>query len=185
MLILAGWVDRGHQDTVDSPLEESRVLREPLGGKRLLSTESEHRRLAAKAKASVREGLFESSTLVTPGTLLRGSRRLIAKKYAGSKSCTVARPRTTAEIEELILQMRPRRARLAHREFCSLLVRQDRTLGHTPVREGRSAIGATRSGEVQSNEFFLIVSWIPLRGRTMPAPRAIRCEVEHYCRRAS
>jgi hypothetical protein len=39
--------------------------------------------------------------LVTPETLLRWCRRLIAKKYDGSKNRTVGRPRTAAEIEEL------------------------------------------------------------------------------------
>ena len=79
--ILAGWVNRGQQDIIDYLQEENRVLREQLGAKRLLFTDRQRRRLAAKAKAIGRRGLFEISTLVTPDTLLRWYRRLIAKKY--------------------------------------------------------------------------------------------------------
>ena len=60
------------------------MLRERLGGKRLLLTDAQRRRLAAKAKKIGRKGLFEISTLVTPDTLLRWYRRLIAKKYDSS-----------------------------------------------------------------------------------------------------
>ena len=68
-------------------------------------TGRERRRLAARAKAIGRKGLFEISTLVTPDTLLRWYRKLIANKYDGSKGRTVGRPRTAGEIEQLIVQM--------------------------------------------------------------------------------
>ncbi|MBW2421150.1 MAG: helix-turn-helix domain-containing protein [Deltaproteobacteria bacterium] len=41
---------------------------------------------------------------MTPDTLLRWYRRLIAKKYDGSQARKVGRPKTAAEIERLILQ---------------------------------------------------------------------------------
>jgi putative transposase len=133
ILSFAGWVNRGQQDVVEYLQEENRVLREQLGGKRLRFTDRLRRRLAAKAKAIAagrarkrcvaerlrgRRGLFEISTLVTPDTLLRWHRRLIAKKYDGSKNRTVGRPKTAVEIEELILQM----------------ARQNRTWGYTKIR---------------------------------------------------
>ncbi len=105
MLIFAGWVNRSQQDVIEYLQEENRVLREQLDGTRVLFTERQRSRLAAKAKAIGRKGLLEISTLVTPDTLLRWYRRLIAKKYDGSKSRTVGRPKTAVEIEELILQM--------------------------------------------------------------------------------
>ena len=116
--LFAGWVNRSQQDVIEYLEKENQVLREQLGGKRLLFTNRQRRRLAAKAKAIGRKGLFEISTLVTPDTLLRWYRRLIAQKYDGSKSRTVGRPRTAAEIEELILQM----------------ARQNRTWGYTRIR---------------------------------------------------
>ncbi len=75
MLIFAGWVNRGQQDVIEYLQEENRVLREQLGGKRMLFTDAQRRRLAAKAKEIGRKGLFEISTLVTPDTLLRWYRR--------------------------------------------------------------------------------------------------------------
>jgi hypothetical protein len=105
MLIFAGWVNRSQQDVIEYVQEENRVLREQLGGKRLLFTDGQRRRLAAKAKAIGRKGLFEIGTLVTPDTLLRWYRRLIAKKYDGSKIRKPGRPKTAAEIEQLIIRM--------------------------------------------------------------------------------
>ncbi len=103
--IFAGWVNRGQQDIIEYLQEENRVLREQLGAKRLLFTDVQRRRLAAKAKKIGRKGLFEIRTLVTPDTLLRWYRRLIAKKYDGSQARGPGRPKTAAEIERLILRM--------------------------------------------------------------------------------
>ena len=103
--ILAGWVNRGQQDLIEYLQEENRVLREQLGAKRLLFTDVQRRRLAAKARKIGRKRLFEIGTLVTPDTLLRWYRRLIAKKYDGSQARRAGRPKTAAEIERLILRM--------------------------------------------------------------------------------
>ena len=105
MLILTGWVNRRQQNVIEYLQEENRALREQLGGKRLLFTDRQRRRLAAKARAIGRKGLFEITTLVTPDTLLRWYRRLIAKKYDGSQNRKVGRPRTAARIEELVVRM--------------------------------------------------------------------------------
>ncbi len=93
MLIFAGWVNRSQQDAIEYLQDENWVLREQLGGKRLLLTDGQRRRLAAKAKAIGRKGLFEIGTLVTPDTLLRWYRRLIARKYDASKARKAGRPR--------------------------------------------------------------------------------------------
>ena len=105
MLVFAGWVNRSQQDIIEYLQEENRVLREQLGGRRLRFTDRQRRRLAAKAKAIGRKGLFEIPRLVTPDTLLRWHRRLIGKKYDGSKSRTAGRPKTAVEIEQLIIRM--------------------------------------------------------------------------------
>jgi transposase InsO family protein len=98
-------VNRGQQDLIEYLQEENRVLREQLGAERLRFTDVQRRRLAAKAKKIGRNGLFEIGTLVTPDTLLRWYRRLIAKKYDGSQARRAGRPKTAAEIERLILWM--------------------------------------------------------------------------------
>jgi putative transposase len=84
MLVFAGWVNRHQQDVIDYLQEENRALREQLGGKRLRFTDQQRRRFAAKARRVGRRRLFQIETLVTPDTLLRWHRQLIAKKYDGS-----------------------------------------------------------------------------------------------------
>ena len=71
----------------------------------MLLTDAQRRRLAAKAKKVRRKDLFGIATIVTSDTLLRWYRRLIAKKYDGSTSRRPGRPKTAAEIEELIVTM--------------------------------------------------------------------------------
>jgi transposase InsO family protein len=124
--ILAGWVNRGQQDIIEYLQEENRVLREQLGAERLLFTDVQRRRLAAKAKKMGRKGLFEIRTLVTPDTLLRWYRRLIAKKYDGSQARRVGRPKTAAEIERLILRMARDNPRWGYTRIRGAL----RNLGH-------------------------------------------------------
>ncbi len=105
MMIFAGWVNRSQQDVIEYLQAETRVLREQLGDGRLLLTDGQRRRLARRAKDIGRKGLFEISTLVTPDTLLRWYRRLIARKYDGSETRRLGRPKTAAEIGKLILRM--------------------------------------------------------------------------------
>ena len=93
MLIFAGWVNRHQKDVIEYLQEENRALREQLGGKRLRFSDRQRRRLAVKAKAIGRKRLFEIGTLVTPDTLLRWHRELIAKKHDGTKNRKPGRPR--------------------------------------------------------------------------------------------
>ena len=105
ILIFAGWVNRSQRDVIEYLQAENRVLREQLGEGRLLFTDEQRRRLAVRAKAIGRKRLFGICTLVTPDTLLRWYRRLIAKKYDGSRARKPGRPRTAVEIEELVIRM--------------------------------------------------------------------------------
>lgn len=104
-MILAGWVNRAQQDVIDYLQEENRALREQLGGKRIRFTNVQRMRLAERAKKLGRRRLTELGTFVTPDTPLRGYRELIAQKYDGSSKRGPGRPRTPAEIEQLILVM--------------------------------------------------------------------------------
>lgn len=63
------------------------------------------RRLAQRAKALGRRLLAELDTLVTPDTLLRRHRQLIAQKWNYSRRRGVGRPRTKADIAALILRI--------------------------------------------------------------------------------
>ncbi len=101
---LAYWANREQAAIIDYLREENRVLRDRLGSKRLRFTDVERRRLAAKAKLVCRSALREIGSLVTPDTLLRWHRQLIAKKYDGSQG-KVGRPTVGSEIAALVVRM--------------------------------------------------------------------------------
>ena len=105
VLALAGWLNRQQQDIVAYLTEENRVLREQLKGKRIRFTDDQRRRLAAKGKALGRKVLREVCTLVTPETILRWYRKLIARKYDGSAKRGPGRPRVAESIEDLVVRM--------------------------------------------------------------------------------
>ena len=84
LIAVAGWMNQRQLQMIEYLREENRVLREQLGERRLRLTDDQRRRLAARAKGLGRKVLAESATIVTPETLLRWHRRLIAQKYDGS-----------------------------------------------------------------------------------------------------
>jgi hypothetical protein len=86
VMMFAGWLNE-HQRTIIAYLqEENRVLRELHGKKRLRFNNDQRRRLAVKGKTLGRRVLREVGTLVTPDTVLRWHRELIARKHDGSES---------------------------------------------------------------------------------------------------
>jgi hypothetical protein len=80
-------------EVIDLLQEEHRVLREPLGGRRLRFTDDQRRRMAVKGRIVDRRRLGEFSGLVTPDTILRWYRELIARTSLGARSVTRPLPR--------------------------------------------------------------------------------------------
>jgi hypothetical protein len=105
LLTFAGWVSRQQQDVIAYLQEENHILREQLGGRRLRLTDAQRRRLAAKGKALGRKALREVAGIVTPDTILRWYRELIAQKYDGSARQGSGRPRVNDTIRSLVLRM--------------------------------------------------------------------------------
>jgi putative transposase len=70
LIAVAGWMNQRQLQVIEYLREETRVLREQLGDRRLRFTEEQRRRLAAKAKGLARRVLEEVATIVTPDTLL-------------------------------------------------------------------------------------------------------------------
>ena len=105
VVAVAGWINQQQRDVIDSLQEENRVLREQLGPGRLRFTDAQRRRLAAKAKRLGRRVLRDLHTLVTPDTLLRWHRQLIARTYDGSGRRGPGRPRVMDTIRRLIVRM--------------------------------------------------------------------------------
>ena len=105
LIAVAGWMNQRQLQMIEYLREENRVLREQLGERRLRLTDDQRRRLAVRAKGLGRKLLAEVATIVTPATLLRWHQRLIAQKYDGSGKRGPGRPRTAAEIEQVVVQM--------------------------------------------------------------------------------
>ena len=105
LIAVSGWMNQQQLQLIDYLREENCVLREQLGQRRLRFNDDQRRRLAAKAKGLGRKLLREVATIVTPETLLAWHRRLIAQKYDGSGKRGCGRPRTSAEIEVLVVCM--------------------------------------------------------------------------------
>src|SRR5664280_930685 len=105
LFIFAGWVNRHQQAVIEYLQAENQSLWEQLGKKRIRWTDAQRRRLAEKAKAVGRAALTALGTIVTPDTLLRWYRNLVAVKYDGSKQRGPGRPRTKPNIAKLVIRM--------------------------------------------------------------------------------
>jgi len=92
VMIFSGWVNRQQQAAIEYLLEENRILREQLAGRRLRLTDAQRRRLAVRGNALGRRLLNQFAGLVTPDTILRWHRTLVARKYDGSKKRGPGRP---------------------------------------------------------------------------------------------
>src|SRR4030095_12729173 len=105
VIAMAGLMNQKQQYVIDYLREENRVLRAQLGSRRLLFTDDQRRRLAAKAKLVGRRVLNQIADLATPDTLLAWHRKLIAEKYDGGANGGPGRPRTAHKIENLVVRM--------------------------------------------------------------------------------
>ena len=80
LLILAGWINRQQQEIIEYLRTENRILREAHGRKRIRLNDDQRRRLAVKGKTLGRMILREIGTIVTPDTIMRWHRMLVAQK---------------------------------------------------------------------------------------------------------
>ena len=125
--MIAGWLQQHQQRVITYLQEENRVLKAQIGMRRLHLTETERRRLAALAHPLGRRQLKEVTTLVTPETLLRWYKRLIAQKFDGSTHHRqLGRPRVAEEIEQLVIHMAEENAIWGYRRIQGALA----NLGH-------------------------------------------------------
>jgi len=125
LLVFSGWVNRHQQAVIDYLLEENRVLRTVNGSRRPRLTDDQRRRLAVKGHVLGRRHLAAVAGIVTPETLLRWYRRLVAKKYDGSKTRRPGRPTTKPDIAALVVRM----------------ATENPTWGYTRIRGGLMNLG--------------------------------------------
>jgi putative transposase len=133
--MIAGWLQDHQQQVITYLREENRILKAQLGGRRLRLTEPERRRLATLAHPLGRQRLKEMATLVTPETLLRWYRKLVAQKFDGSgHRRPLGRPRVTEEIEQLVVQMAEENATWGYRRIQGALANLGHSIDATTVR---------------------------------------------------
>ena len=83
------------------------MLKETHGKRRIRLSDDQRRRLAIKGKALGRKALQEIATIVTPDTLLRWHRQLVAATwdYSDRRKSKPGRPPVSGEVTQLILRM--------------------------------------------------------------------------------
>ncbi len=103
---VAGWINRSQQEAIEYLRTENQVLREVVGKKRILLNDDQRRRLAVKGKVLGLARLRELAGIVTPETILRWHRRLVARKWdcSDKRDAKVGRPIVEQEIVDLVLK---------------------------------------------------------------------------------
>jgi putative transposase len=106
LLLLASWINRRQQDAVEFLITENRVLRERIGKNRILLNDDQRWRLAVKGKILERKMLEQLATIVTPDTILRWHRELVARHWDYSqRRKSAGRPPVSPNIAELVLRI--------------------------------------------------------------------------------
>jgi hypothetical protein len=82
---LLGWLQREQNEIIQYLREENRVLKPQLRHQHLRLTDDDRRRLAALGARLGRRMLAQVATIVTPDTIPRWHRQLIARKWTYSK----------------------------------------------------------------------------------------------------
>ena len=134
LVSIAGWMNREQNAVIEYLQEENRVLRELLGKKRPRLNDDQRHRLAAKGKALGRKLLSTCCCIVTPDTILRWHRKLIAMKYDGSSKRGPGRPRVGDSIRSLVVRMAQENRTWGYKRIQGALANVGHTICTTTVR---------------------------------------------------
>lgn len=161
MMTFAGWVNRQQLQLIEYLREENRALRE-MRDRRLRFTDDQRRRLAAKAKRVGRKALQDIATIVTPDTLLRWHRELIARKWDTSDRRSPGRPPIMAELGKLIVKMATENPSWGYKCIQGALVNLRPVVGRGTIANVLQAHGiepAPQRGKRTSWSTFLKAHW--------------------------
>jgi transposase InsO family protein len=156
---LAGWLHGEQHKVIEYLREENRVLKVQLQSQRLRLTDDDRRRLAARGAALGRRVLAQVATIVTPDTILRWHRQLIARKWTYPRR-RPGRPTTLPKIRRLVVQMATDNPSWGYTRIQGAL----RNLGHRVARSTIATIlrqqGIPPSGERPTSwQTFLRTHW--------------------------
>ena len=134
LLAIAGWLNEEQREKIEFLQEQIRVFQELYEGKRLRLNNDQRRRLAAKGKRLGRSVLRELVTIVTPDTILRWHRELVARKYDGSAKRGSGRPRIIDEVRALVVRMATENEGWGYTRIVGELSKLRRTISRSSVR---------------------------------------------------
>jgi len=129
VVVLAAWLARQQEAFIEYLKAENRILKARLGRRRLIFTDAERRLLARHAKAVGRKKLYELDPIVSPDTLLRWHRQLIAMKWTFVRRGP-GRPRVMETIQGLVVRMASENPRWGYTRIQGALS----NLGHKVAR---------------------------------------------------
>ena len=148
------------------------MLRRQLGKRRLRFTDAQRRRLAEKGKALGRKALRDLGCIVTPDTILRWYRQLIAQKYDGSeKRRSPGRPRTALELQRLVV-------RIARDEGYFNFLSQSRAAVEVVVGDARRSLAREHAEGIEQNFDILVVD--AFNSDAIPVHLLTREAFSHY-----
>jgi transposase InsO family protein len=122
---LAYCIDRELYHAIDYLKEQVRVLieQQEKQNKRILLTNRQRMRVAAKAKQLSQEMLYKTTVLFTPETVMGWYRKLIAQKYDGRLNRRkVGRPQITQEIIHLVIRFKKQHRRWGYQKITDQIV---------------------------------------------------------------
>jgi putative transposase len=164
LLVLTGWLEHREREAIAYLIEENRLLRRQLGGRRLRLTDDDRRRLAVRAFRVGRRVLREIATIVTPDTLLRWHRQLVAHKwtYATPRS---SRRRVLAEICQLIVRMAGENPTWGYTRIQGALTNVGHRIGRSTIARTLKAAGVPPVPERPTSwQTFLRAHWGAVAG---------------------
>ena len=150
---LVGWLDQRQQDAVAYLIEENRILRGHVRG-RIRLTDEERRRLAVHGHRLGRRRLRDVATIVTPDTILRWHRQLIARKWTYAKR-RGGRPGVLAEIRRLVVRMAEENPTWGYTRIVGAL----KNVGHRVSRSTVARILKAHWGAIAGADFFTTEVW--------------------------
>ena len=134
---LAYCIDKELYKAIDYLREQVRVLVEhqEKQNKRIILTNSQRMRVAAKAKRLSRKMLEQCTELFTPDTVMRWYNKLIAAKYDGSSNRgKVGRPQIAAEIVDLVIRFKEENPRWGFQKITDQIGYLGFTISKTSVK---------------------------------------------------
>jgi hypothetical protein len=139
LCVLTAWLDRREREAVAYLIEENRLLRRQVGGRRLGLTDEDRRRLAARAYRVGRAALREIATIATPDTLLRWHRQLIARKWTYARR--PGRRGVLLEIRQLVVRMATENPTWGYTRIHGALQNVGHRVGRSTIRRILKAAG--------------------------------------------